>query len=273
MPRRYNLSFAGQNFGFELPQVTDENKNTQTESVLADYFPELKLTYAPKSSRGGRLGRSTDQTTSEISLKQREAANAGSIGGNIPTNITINVPQTPTAAPTPTPATPAAPVAVPAPPVTPSNLVNRPTFKSVGEYQADLDRMNANSEERISSARQKLGLDQSQSPYLGLLAAADYDANTNDFTDEEANYAKELARRAQTSGDQRFAGKNLDDIFKVIDQANKADTDIFLPGEREARAGHFLSGTGQTGFLLGDYLKSVGKTSSGGNQNPVAFYK
>jgi hypothetical protein len=105
MPRRYNLSFAGQNFGFELPQVTDESGNTQTESVLADYFPELKLTYAPKGSRGGRLGRSTDQTTSEISLKQREAANAGAIGGNVPTNITVNVPQTPAAAPTPTPAT------------------------------------------------------------------------------------------------------------------------------------------------------------------------
>jgi hypothetical protein len=103
MPRRYNLSFAGQNFGFELPQVTDENGNTQTESVLADYFPELKLSYAPKGARGGRLGRSTDQTTSEISLKQREAANAGALGGNIPTNITVNVPQTPAAAPTPLP--------------------------------------------------------------------------------------------------------------------------------------------------------------------------
>ena len=101
MPRRYNLSFAGQNFGFELPQTTDENGNVQTESVLADYFPELKLTYAPKASRGGRLGRAPAQTTSEINLKQREAASAGSTGGNVPTNITVNVPQTPFFPPTP----------------------------------------------------------------------------------------------------------------------------------------------------------------------------
>jgi hypothetical protein len=528
MARRYNLNFAGQNFGFDLPTVTDAQGNVQTESVLADYFPELKLTYAPKGSRGGRLGSSSNQTTTDFAIRQREAASAGATGG-VPPN---------TAAPT-TPTTPAAPVAPVAPAAAkapafnygtfsldeynkalepynaqsrisearrslglgdadapylgllaasnvdedvskfseseknyalslakaakaggdsafspadlgkvestlgafqklnpreffkpgetelrtgsflartnlggysyqdflsgkaapavtsreqykapaaaqttlpaatqrtarendinslyktvlgrdadPEGLKNyssssmslndvlsqisqspenkkkqigdlyktilnrevdpeglsqyserdaraaggftseelesisqdlrnsteyknrglsaRPTFKSSAEYDSGLQSGNFNSPERIGEARKTLGLGESDSPYLGLLAAANTDSDPNDFTQEEADYARELARRAQTSGDKRFAGQNLDQIYSVIDKANAADKNIFKDNEKELRSGQFLSGTGQTGFLLGDYLKSVGKTTSGGNQNTVSFYK
>jgi hypothetical protein len=111
---------------------------------------------------------------------------------------------------------------------------------------------------------------------LGLLAAANSDADPTDFTKEEADYAKELARRAKTSGDKRFAGEDLERIYRIIDRADALDSrfnEMFKAGERETRAKQFLTGTEQTKFLLGDYLKPLGKFTSGGAANPVEFYK
>jgi hypothetical protein len=78
--RRYNLDFAGQSFGFELPAVTEENGEAKTESVLADYFPEIKFSFGSKTQRGGRLGRAATQVTPELTLKQKEAATLGGGG-------------------------------------------------------------------------------------------------------------------------------------------------------------------------------------------------
>lgn len=450
-PRRFNINLAGQSFGFDLPTLEGEENAQETQSVLSQYFPELKLTFGTKTQRGGRLGRSSTSVTPEISLRQREAAVAGAatpiqtapattapatskgrpsteyglsnayFGGedywrnlekgftpqeikefaqmnpqlfreqNSPDNpeglyqqimrgkvavqsgLTSTQPQTTgttTQAPTrseretninalyktvlgreadPQGLQDYTKSSLDLPNVykslyespekkkqqvnelyktvlgrdidpeglaqytqrdprsqggfTPdelesiktdlfasaeykakggsssasqtatAGLADRPTFRAPSEYESEFSRLNLNSAERIGEARKALGLNESTNPYLGLLAAADFDANTNDFTDEEADYAKELARRAQTSGDKRFAGQDLGQIYSVIDTANRLDRDIFKPGERELRAGSFLTGTGQTGFMLGDYLKSVGKTSSGGAQNKVTFYK
>ena len=95
--RRYSVDFAGEALDFELPSVSEEGR-TQTETVLSDYFPELKLSVGPKGTRGGRLGRGMSQVSKELTLKQRTQ----------PTSIQItNAPsftqsQTQTATSTPT---------------------------------------------------------------------------------------------------------------------------------------------------------------------------
>lgn len=81
--RRYSFDLAGQNFGFELPIVTQDGE-AQTESVLSDYFPELKFSFASKTQRGGRLGRAATQVTPEVTMRQREAA---SLGGGGPITV------------------------------------------------------------------------------------------------------------------------------------------------------------------------------------------
>lgn len=98
-PRRINVGYAGQNFGFDLPEVSEEGKS-ETESVLSDYFPELKLSFAPKTTRGSRLGRQSQSVTPEITLKQREAAAAGGTGGtgtggSVTSNLYFNMPAAP----------------------------------------------------------------------------------------------------------------------------------------------------------------------------------
>lgn len=102
--RRFNTNFAGQTFGFELPAQLGEDGAAETKSVLAGYFPELKLSFAPKGARGGRLGRSSSQVTKEVTMKREEAprAQAPTPTPAAPTtvNFTINQP----AAPAPQPA-------------------------------------------------------------------------------------------------------------------------------------------------------------------------
>ncbi|MBM4230433.1 MAG: hypothetical protein FJ184_06740 [Gammaproteobacteria bacterium] len=101
--RRYNLDFAGQSFGFELPSVTEEDGETKTESVLADYFPEIKFSFGSKTQRGGRLGRAATQVTPELMLKQKEVATLGG-GGPITVAPTFtNTFTPPPAAPAPAP--------------------------------------------------------------------------------------------------------------------------------------------------------------------------
>ncbi len=62
-----DYGFAGENFGFTLPYTNREGREA-TQSVLAQYFPELKLTFAPKDRRGGRLGRTSSQVTREVTM-------------------------------------------------------------------------------------------------------------------------------------------------------------------------------------------------------------
>lgn len=111
--RRYNINLAGQNFGFSLPSQADEEGKAQTETVLSEYFPELKLSYSAKGTRGGRLGRASEQMTPELTLKQREAAAAGSAtGAPTPTTVNLTVNQAapaPAPAPAPTPQAPKLP--------------------------------------------------------------------------------------------------------------------------------------------------------------------
>lgn len=78
MARR--IRFAGQDFNF--PTVVEQDEEGATsESVLSDYFPEIKLSFSPKTSRGGRLGRQTQPVTPEVSLRQAEQAAGGAAGG------------------------------------------------------------------------------------------------------------------------------------------------------------------------------------------------
>ena len=76
--RRVRVNLAGQNFGFSLPNLEAEDGAEETQSVLSQYFPELKLAFGSKTQRGGRLGRSSVPVTPELTLRQREAAVAGS---------------------------------------------------------------------------------------------------------------------------------------------------------------------------------------------------
>jgi hypothetical protein len=86
--RRVNLNFAGQTFGFDLPTFKTEDGAEETQSVLSQYFPELKLTFGSKTQRGNRLGRSSTSVTPEVFMKQKEAAAAGAAAP-----ISINFPQ------------------------------------------------------------------------------------------------------------------------------------------------------------------------------------
>lgn len=70
--RRVNVAFAGQNFGFDLPQISRDGSE-QSQSFLMDYFPELKLSFGTstgKTTRGGRLGRQSLPVTPEVTFKQ-----------------------------------------------------------------------------------------------------------------------------------------------------------------------------------------------------------
>lgn len=96
--RRVSVNLAGRAFGIDLPSFEAEDNSAETQSILSDYFPELKLTFGSKSQRGGRLGRQTVSVTPEISLRQREAAAAGSAA---PISTSVQQPA-PTPAPTPT---------------------------------------------------------------------------------------------------------------------------------------------------------------------------
>lgn len=95
--RRVRVNLAGQNFGFSLPNLEAEDGAEETQSVLSQYFPELKLAFGTKTQRGGRLGRSSVSVTPELTLRQREAAVAGS-AAPISTSV-----QQPAPTPTPTP--------------------------------------------------------------------------------------------------------------------------------------------------------------------------
>ena len=76
--RKVRVNLAGQNFGFSLPNLEAEEGAEETQSVLSQYFPELKFSFGTKTQRGGRLGRSSVSVTPELTLRQREAAVAGS---------------------------------------------------------------------------------------------------------------------------------------------------------------------------------------------------
>ena len=101
-PRRYSIGFAGQNFNFDLPEI-GEGENEETKSVLASYFPELRLRYGAKTQRGGRLGRDVTPVQTEVTMAPiRE-------GGGATVNITgPTATQTITQAESAGPAAPAA---------------------------------------------------------------------------------------------------------------------------------------------------------------------
>lgn len=82
--RRVNVAVAGQNFGIDLPEIGQEGAD-KTESLLADYFPELKLSFGTatgKTTRGGRLGRQALPMTQEVTLKQA-LPKAGDVNVNV----------------------------------------------------------------------------------------------------------------------------------------------------------------------------------------------
>lgn len=53
---------AGEFFGYDPADVE------KSQSVLAQYFPELKLTFGAKSARGSRLGRATQTAGTEVKI-------------------------------------------------------------------------------------------------------------------------------------------------------------------------------------------------------------
>lgn len=115
--KQYNFSFAGQNFSFDLPQVSEAGVK-QTASLLGRYFPELSVDISPKGKRGGRLGRGdTAQVATRMTMRPLPGA---------PTfNITQTASPTMTASPTinvTAPRLPVAPAAVPAAAPTPTKF-------------------------------------------------------------------------------------------------------------------------------------------------------
>lgn len=80
-PRRYSFGFAGQNFNFDLPEI-GEGETEETRSVLASYFPELRLSYGAKTQRGGRLGRDVTPVQTEVTMAPTRQ------GGGATVNIT-----------------------------------------------------------------------------------------------------------------------------------------------------------------------------------------
>lgn len=71
---------AGDFFGY------DPTDTAKSESVLADYFPELKLSFGAKSIRGSRLGRAPQTAESEVKIgakPQTSTAAAAATGSPI----------------------------------------------------------------------------------------------------------------------------------------------------------------------------------------------
>ena len=90
----HRIRFAGQDFDF--PAIVEQNEEgTTSESVLSDYFPEIKLSFSPKTSRGGRIGRQTQPVTPEISLRQAEQAAGGTAGGGAASSLAPGAPTYP----------------------------------------------------------------------------------------------------------------------------------------------------------------------------------
>ena len=72
-------TLAGQQFGFDVPGVSDGG-TYETQSFLARYFPELSLSFGAKGKRGSRLGRGdTAQTTRSIEFKQPQSINVSQV--------------------------------------------------------------------------------------------------------------------------------------------------------------------------------------------------
>ena len=93
--RKAKMSFAGQTFDFELPEVVSEGGTDQTESVLSSYFPELKLKFGTptgKTSRGGRLGRQTLPVTPEVTFKKAGDGANINVSATAPTTISQTLP-------------------------------------------------------------------------------------------------------------------------------------------------------------------------------------
>jgi len=97
--RRVNVSFAGQNFGIDLPSI-GEGGVEESQSVLAGIFPELKLTAGTKTTRGGRLGRQSLPVTPEVTFKEAAKAPQINVTQTASPVMTQNV-GAPTSAPTP----------------------------------------------------------------------------------------------------------------------------------------------------------------------------
>lgn len=105
--RRYSFGLAGQKFDFELPAI-GEGESEETKSVLASYFPELRLRYGAKTQRGGRLGRDVTPVEKEVTLAPRMEGGGAVVNITGPTatqTITQAQPTAAPAAPTPAPAT------------------------------------------------------------------------------------------------------------------------------------------------------------------------
>ena len=110
---------AGNFFGFN-PDDSAEN----SQSVLTQYFPELKLGYGLKNSRGGRLGRAPEQVAQQVTFTGSPTATAETnkmqpkVGTNIASPEQPTTPMQPPTTPT-QPNIPKAPT-VPNVPVVPT---------------------------------------------------------------------------------------------------------------------------------------------------------
>lgn len=106
MSRPFKVRFGGENFGFAVPSQLGEGSTTETESVLANYFPELTLKMAAKTSRGSRLGRSAPAVTREAKFVPAVVQTGTQPQPAAPTGAAPSPTQ---AAPAPTPAPAPAP--------------------------------------------------------------------------------------------------------------------------------------------------------------------
>lgn len=138
MSRPSNIRFGGENFGFAVPSKFGEESTSETESVLADYFPELSLKMSAKTSRGSRLGRSAPAVTREAKFAPAVVQTGTQPQPTAPTQ----------AAPSPAPAAPApAPQATQPVQETPKTPTQTPEQQQIqGYYQQYLGRTPASSE-------------------------------------------------------------------------------------------------------------------------------
>lgn len=129
---------AGESFGFFEPSAMAE-----TESVLADYFPELTFKIPAKGGRGGRLGRGMPQVEQTITMKPREAVRPAAPAPQPPVPQRAPTPA-PAAAPQPAAQTPQPVAPTPQPPAptkTPEQLEREQTESTVrGLYKEYLGR-------------------------------------------------------------------------------------------------------------------------------------
>lgn len=126
-------------------------------------------------------------------------------------------------------------------------------------------------QDRYRAARSHLGITSDQSPFLGLIAAANRDNDPDTLSQAEVEYGVELARRAREAGDQGFLSKTWTStggefrtvLQKLKDKGSGGVKGLWEAGEATTRVGSFLSRVKQQDYTYKNFYENKGGKEKG----------